>query len=293
MNKFVALSLLAISINTFAMAGKPQVEEPVVATEQNSDKLAKTTEITSPEAVSTVNLSQILPKYHWRLVSAQDVKSENLKGVIVEGTPNIEMMFIDNSISIRNTCNQMMASYTVDASGTQLQFGQIAQTMRACVDPEMALKDDAMIALLSNLKTVNIDQAADNGPIALSMIDQNGNLFRFNGVLTPESYFGQAGKEMFLEISPQHVACDLPVANSQCIQIREIVYDESFRQSVPDPTWIVYPNAIDGFNHEAGLRNIVRVKRFTHSSETTPTDTSRPDPFYVLELVVESSIVNP
>ncbi|SET03663.1 META domain-containing protein [Thorsellia anophelis] len=299
MNKFFALTLLALSFNSFAMGGKPEVESPVV---KESDKqVTESADITSKEITSaeasSVNLSQILPKYQWHLISAQNQEGEALKGVIVEGTPNIEMLFNDNSMIVRNTCNQLMAGYSVESTGSLLKVGQIAQTMRACIDPDMALKDDAMIALLSNLNTVSVEQVATqvttDDTVTLVMTDNNSNVFRFNGVLTPEAYFGQAGQQMFLEISPDHVACELPVANSQCIQIREIVYDESFRQSVPDPTWIVYPNAIDGFMHEAGQRNIVRVKRFTHLSEQAQSNSLKPDPFYVLELVVESSIANP
>lgn len=281
MKKYLVLTLLSLSSSLFAIGDNP-------------DTLAQdeTAPLSQQASVTDMTLKNILPRFDWHLVIANDSHDKTLSGVITQGHPPITLRFDSNQLlSVTNTCNQLSAGFSINEGDNGLVIGQVAQTMRACIDPDMALKDDAMIALLSNLTESRVVSAQNEKTPELILTDKNGNRFVFTGVMTPEAYFNQTGEVMFLEVSAETVACDLPEANSQCLQIREIQYDENYRQIIPNETWIAYPNQIAGYTHTAGTRNIIRVKRFVHD-ENTPKDTTKPNPFYSLELVVEASNVN-
>ncbi len=93
---------------------------------------------------------------------------------------------------------------------------------------------------------------------------------------------------MFLEIAPQSKPCTHPlVPNRQCLQVREVHFDDKGLRTGEQEGWQPLYQDIEGFDHVEGTRNVVRLKRYT--MRNPPADAS--SVAYVLDMVVESEDV--
>jgi len=118
----------------------------------------------------------------------------------------------------------------------------------------------------------------------LAMLAASGETLLLTGQLTPEARFGPA-TTVFLEVGPQRLACDhSPSGDALCLQVREITFDEKgLRVGTPGEFQAFY-GTIEGYTHQAGTRNVLRVKRFQPAG-------AQGDPgaaVFVLDLMVES-----
>jgi len=116
------------------------------------------------------------------------------------------------------------------------------------------------------------------------MLAASGETLLLTGQLTPEARFGPA-TTVFLEVGPQRLACDhSPSGDALCLQVREITFDEKgLRVGTPGEFQAFY-GTIEGYTHQAGTRNVLRVKRFQPAG-------AQGDPgaaVFVLDLMVES-----
>jgi hypothetical protein len=75
--------------------------------------------------------------------------------------------------------------------------------------------------------------------------------------------------------------------NAQCLLVRERFFDEQGLAAGTPGQWQPLNQDIEGYTHTPGIRNVVRVKRFT--IKNPPAD--GPSTAYVLDLVVESEKV--
>jgi len=134
-------------------------------------------------------------------------------------------------------------------------------------------------------KTFDIKLTEGSTPL-LTLTQRDGLTLIFEGHETAETRFGGEGEQVFLEVQPQRVACNHPlIPDYQCLQVREIVYgDDGVKQSEGD--WEFFYQEIEGYNHEAGVRNVLRLKRFPIVNP--PAD--GPGIAYILDMVVESEL---
>ena len=70
---------------------------------------------------------------------------------------------------------------------------------------------------------------------------------------------------------------------TQCLQVREVRYDDAGRKTTTGE-WGNFYGSIEGYQHEPGIRNVLRIKRYT--VQNPPADASRYA--YVLDMMVES-----
>ncbi|HEX8800119.1 MAG TPA: DUF4377 domain-containing protein, partial [Terriglobales bacterium] len=112
---------------------------------------------------------------------------------------------------------------------------------------------------------------------------------KFTGEPTPESLYG-AGTTVFLEIAAQSVACPKPPSpNTRCLLYRERHYDDKGLPVGTPGEWKPLTVNIEGFTHREGERNVLRVKQFRVPAFRG----GAPSNLYVLDIVVESEIVEP
>ena len=71
----------------------------------------------------------------------------------------------------------------------------------------------------------------------------------------------------------------------QCLQVREIQYDDKGLKIGAPGEFQHFYDSIEGYQHEPGIRNVLRVDRYT--VENPPADAS--NRAYVLDMVVESA----
>jgi len=103
---------------------------------------------------------------------------------------------------------------------------------------------------------------------------------------TAETRYGGPGETVFLEVAAQTKPCSHPlIPNMQCLQTREVAFDDKgLKQGTPGEFENFY-GTIEGYTHEDGVRNVVRVKRYKIANP--PADGS--SVAYVLDMVVESA----
>ena len=116
----------------------------------------------------------------------------------------------------------------------------------------------------------------------------DGGMLAFEGAPTPATRYGGEGETVFLEIAPERVACSHPlIPDKQCLQVREIRYDDKGLKVGTPGAFEHFYDSIEGYTHEPGIRNVLRVDRYT--VKNPPADAS--PQAYVLDMVVESESV--
>jgi len=166
------------------------------------------------------------------------------------------------------------------ADGT-LTVSPMASTMMACTDKALMALDQAIGSRLEGaLKT----ELAGEGQLTLRTA--SGDVLVFTPEPTAETRYGGPGETVFLEVAAQTKPCSHPlIPNMQCLQTREVAFDDKgLKQGTPGEFENFY-GTIEGYTHEDGVRNVVRVKRYKIANP--PADGS--SVAYVLDMVVESA----
>ena len=236
--------------------------------------------------VAGAALQPMLENHRWTLVSATDAKGQRIDALFPAPGMPLVFGFADGRINIEGGCNRMNSGFQVDAE-RQLKVGRFAATMMACEAPLMNA-DAAVSALLA--ESVRIDVlGVTPPPPRLRWVSSNGQTLVFSGQATPESLYGAATR-VFLEVNAQRVACQNPQnGQTSCLQVRERRFDAQGLVVLPHGEWRPLFEAIDGYTHQPGVRNVLRLKQFQRGAVAAGT----PARVYVLDLVVESETVKP
>jgi len=224
---------------------------------------------------------QRLQGSHWRLESATDASGKRIDALFARADKPVTLDFKDDRIAISNTCNRMGGGYTL-ADGS-LTVSPMASTMMACTDKNLMALDQAVGSRLEGaLKT----ELGDAGQLTLRTA--NGDMLVFTPEPTAETRYGGEGETVFLEVAAQTKPCPHPlIRDKQCLQTREIRYDANGIKQGEPGEWQNFYDVIEGYTHEDGVRNVVRVKRYKIANP--PADAS--SLAYVLDTVVESETV--
>ena len=226
-------------------------------------------------------LVRAMQDHTWTLQSATDAEGRAIDAVQVPGQPFV-LRFEGSRVSLRGGCNQMMGSWRLSPRN-ELRFSQLAGTMKACETPLMNA-DRQMSALLSQPLQARV-QSGDTPVLRLESTAKQ--VLNFSGQRTPQSLYGQATR-IFLEVNAQTVPCQPGAgAPTQCLQVRERRFDDKGLRIDPPGPWQAFYSPIEGYTHQPGVRNVLRINRFERPQ--APADASRY--VYVLDLVVESEVV--
>jgi len=226
----------------------------------------------------------ILARYHWRLSSANGADGKRIDALFARPDKPLQLDFVRDRLSVSNACNRLGGNFQVQNG--RLKLGPMAQTMMACRDKTLAALDGAISQRLQGQPRVSMQSEGD-AP-TLSLAADNGEILVFTGEPTAETRYGSAGETVFLEVAAQSKPCNHPlIPNKQCLQVRERKYGENgVVQSSGE--WQPLYQDIEGYTHEPGIRNVLRVKRF--AIKNPPADA--PSTAYVLDMVVESEVAS-
>lgn len=222
---------------------------------------------------------QRLQGQHWRLKDATGADGTRIDALFVRADKPVTLDFSEGRLSVSNACNRMNGGYTL-ADGN-LVVSPLASTEMACEPDVMALDEAVANRLQGSLKT----ELSDNGELTLR--SAQGEVLVFQPEPTAETRFGGPGERVFLEVAAQTRPCPHPlIKDKQCLQVREVKFDEQgLKQGEPGAFENFY-DSIEGYTHEAGIRNVLRVNRFKVANP--PADAS--SRAYVLDMVVESAV---
>ncbi len=244
----------------------------------------------SNTAMNASNTNNTLQAYHWDLQSAHD-KSGGALPAFTALAPKtvVRLNFMAGSkpgeqIIGTKICNNMSGGSQLD--GNKLTVSpHLMSTQMACGEKGIMQLEQAVGAQLPRAESVQLNP--ETNPSSMTLRFNDGSRWELKAVPTDATKYGGAGETMFLEVGPQLKPCSHGVVrNAQCMQVREIKYNQSGIKTSTGEWGHFYGN-IDGFKHEAGMRNVLRVKRYT--IQNPPADASRYA--YVLDMRVETERV--
>ncbi|MEQ1513514.1 MAG: META and DUF4377 domain-containing protein [Lysobacteraceae bacterium] len=268
-----SLSLLMLSLALAACAQAPSSADASKADSQPQ-----------PDRMQT--MKNPLADFHWRLQDATDTQGRRIDALLVRQAQPLQFDFVDGRISIANACNGMSGEVRIE--GDTLRFGPLVSTRMACADPAvMALDAEVAKRLVGGIAF----RLLESDPPQLMLNVANGDTLRFVGMAAPEIRFGNPGTIVFMEVAAHTRPCQHPMMPSprQCLEVRELQYDADGLRSGTPGEWQLFHDTIEGYTHEDGVRNVLRIKRFPIANP--PMDA--PATGYVLDMVVESETVGP
>lgn len=221
-----------------------------------------------------------LDAWHWQLADAVDASGSRIDALFADPQRPLQLDFKDGRLGISGGCNQIGGAYQ-QADGN-LEVSQLVQTQMACPQPLMD-QDAAITGLLQG----EIALATEDGePPRLALTAADGSKLSFNGEPTADTRYGGAGERMFLEVAAQRQPCHHPlIADMQCLQVREVFYNDTGIKSGEPGEWQPLYEDIEGYEHQPGIRNVVRVYRYHR--DPAPADAS--SIVYVHDMTVESA----
>ena len=193
----------------------------------------------------------------------------------------MQLDFDKGRLAVSNTCNRMGGSYAL-AAGT-LTVGRMASTMMACTDAKLMALDGEVGKRLEG--ALSLALVAGEVP-RLTLGNAGGDRLVFAGTPTADTVYGGPGERVFLEVAAETKPCSHPLMpDMQCLQTREITYDDKGLKVGTPGAFGNFYDAIEGYTHEPGVRNVLRLQRYTRKD--VPADASKYA--YVLDMVVEST----
>ncbi|MGY0633522.1 DUF4377 domain-containing protein [Luteimonas sp. A478] len=221
-----------------------------------------------------------LGAWHWRLTDAVDATGKRIDALFADPGQPLQLDFDEGRVGISGGCNQMGGSYQYE--GASLQVSQLVQTQMACAQPLM----DQDAAISSLLQDDLVLATEDSDPPRMELTAADGSRLSFQGEPTADTRYGGPGERMFLEVAAQRQPCSHPLINDmQCLQVRELSYDDAGLRSGEPGEWQPLYEEIEGYQHQPGIRNVVRVYRYNR--DPVPADAS--SIVYVHDMTVESS----
>jgi heat shock protein HslJ len=234
----------------------------------------------SPQAEQAPQ-AETLSAYHWQLRQALDAQ-----GVAQTGWGKVQLDFNKGRMQVGGLCNALSASYTLD--GQQMTVGQAMGTLMACPDTALMALETRVAQRLPEIRRWSLQPAG--GPAAapqLTLGFSDGGRWVLDGTATAETRYGSAAEQVFLEVAPERVPCAHPLMpKDQCLKVRTLSYNAQGLKQSTGP-WENFYGEIEGYTHQTGVRNVLRLKRYTRSQ--VPADASKY--VYVLDMTVESERV--
>lgn len=233
----------------------------------------------APDAVADV---PVLSSHHWHLSEAKDAQGKRIDALFVSTDKPLQLDFIDDRLGVSNSCNRMSGPYTIQRD--QVNVEPMTATQMACADAKLMALDREAGQRLEG--TLTFEQAGDR----LTLTTASGDMLTFQGEPNAATRYGSPGETVFLEVAAQTKPCSHPlIPDMQCLQVREVRYDDQGLKTGADSTFENFYGNIQGYTHEPGIRNVLRVKRYT--LKDPPADGS--SLAYELDMAVESESQTP
>lgn len=227
--------------------------------------------------------AQTLGAYHWQFRQALDAKNAASSDWAVPNHPALQIDFSHDRLAVSQLCNSMSAPYRID--GEQITVSRPMGTLMACINPALMALESRVGGHLPTLQRWAVQAPTQSSAAPqLTLHFSDGGRWLLDGTPTDETRYGAAVETQFMEIAAERVACSHPLMpDFKCLKVRTLTYNEQGIKQTTGP-WENFYSDIQGYTHEAGMRNVLRLKRYTR--QNPPADTSKF--IYVLDMVVES-----
>lgn len=259
-------------------------------THPTQESSSSTTQTSVAAAASSATAAEIdttmLIGHHWQLTQAVNTRGgQRIEALFPSADKPLQLDFADGRLGVSGGCNRLGGAYTIEKG--KLNAGTLTHTQMAC-EPKLMQADQAISAALSATPDISIENGA-TPTLTLRTAEAGGQVLTFAGQPTAQTRYGGTGETVFLEVAAETKPCNHPlIPDKRCLQVRELQYDaQGLKTSTGE--WQNFYEGIEGYSHEAGIRNVLRTKRFKRNP--VPADAS--SVVYVLDMVVESEVVQP
>ncbi|NIK40702.1 heat shock protein HslJ [Xanthomonas arboricola] len=263
-----APALLAAGVTACGSGAAPELPG------SGADTAAAESAAVAAAAAANAPLQAALQAQHWQLQQASDAHGTALRSLFVAGTAPLQLDFRDQRIQVSQTCNALGADYSL--AQAHLQIGRVVSSKRLCAQPRRMAQERAASELLSGRFAVALNTAQTTPQLTLTRSD--GTRLVFDGVATADTRHGGPGQTLLIEVAADTVPCRSDPAR-HCLQLREQGADGQ----PATRAWQTFDGSIEGFEHEAGIRTLLRVTRYPAAAGTDAA------PVYVLEQMIEAS----
>lgn len=264
--------------NTAAESADPVLAAPA-STAVVTDKVADV-------AAATAADQAVLAKYHWHLESATSSQGDRLNELFVRAEKPLQLNFYGSHVYISNTCNHMGGEFTI--RDNKLSVSQLTSTMKACADEALMALDQKVAKVFAGDLDMRLDQAEP--ATQLTLVTTEGASLVFAGVPTAATRTGSEAETVFLQVAPISKPCaNAEMPKTQCLEVRELHYNANGTKSGNPGPWHMLKQPIEGYQHQPGTHNVLRVKRYAVTKPAAGTASAT----YVLDLVVESGVAKP
>lgn len=228
----------------------------------------------------------LLGGYRWRLQDATDAQGKRIDALLICPERPLEFDFADGRIAVRNACNDIGGDVRID--GDTVRIGTLVSTKMACEPPAMMALDSEIGKRLQGTPRIALPES---DPRQLLWTAANGDILRFTGEPKAETRFGGPGETLFMEVAARSKPCPHPLTSSaqRCLEVRELRYNAQGLPLGKPGAWRLFHDRIEGYTHEEGIRNVLRVKRFSVDNAQNGAPTTA----YVLDMAIESEMVGP
>lgn len=240
----------------------------------------------APNAAPAATAAQLLTQYTWNLDAVTGPSGKPLDGWILANQPAPVLQFQTNQVGVQNLCNLVNAGYTLNLD--KIEMSRPMSTMRACIDEAKMIQERKIVQQLQLAQRFDVFPAANGAPNRLVLQFSDGVRWDLTGSPTPATRFGSAGERMFLEVGPEKVSCNHPLMrDAKCLRVRDIAFDSKGIKHVKGD-WRIMQGSIEGYTFEPGIRNVLRVNRYSMANKNGVLPADAPSHAYVLDMVVES-----
>ncbi|WP_408951368.1 DUF4377 domain-containing protein [Lysobacter sp. Hz 25] len=273
----LVLSAAALSLALLAACAAPSHSTG------NGDTAKPAHDSAAPADAAPATSAIDLGGYKWNLDSATDNAGKPIATLQREGKYGLQLSFVKDRLGVSGGCNHVGAMYAL--KGDRIEVKQFQTTLMACQDQRLMQMDSEISKQLEGNAKFAIEGEAPQPRLLLTTA--SGSKLSLSGEPTAETRYGSAGATVFFEVDAQRRTCPHPLMpKHQCLWVRERSYDANGVSQAPGEWQFLYQD-IEGYKHEAGVRNVVRVKKF--DIKNPPADAS--SVAYVLDMVVESELV--
>lgn len=276
------LSLLSLPLALALAACSPGTPDAAADSSTAAAAPAPGTAPAPPGRATAPDAASALASHHWRLDAATAADGSRIDALFANAEAPLQLDFADGRVSVSNACNRMGADFTLAAD--ELTLGPMISTQMACADPLMAMEREAHTRLAGS-HALDIEAGE---PPRLQLVNALGDTLAFTGAPTAQARYGGEPERVFMEVAAERVDCHHPLMpGHRCLEVRELQYDANgLRQGAGE--WGPLYEEIEGFEHQPGVRNVLRVDRFQRRD--VPADAS--SVVHVLDMVVESEQVS-
>ena len=286
--------LLAISLALSACqnASSPMDTEVQNTTHKTSESISSSEPVnqtrTETETVSVSAKQQMidtLSSYRWTLDMAMDGSNQPLQPLM--SIKNQVILTFNqyqnsNTLSYSVGCNTIGASYEIQ--GNTLTIEDTMSTKMSCEDLNIA--ENQLNELMQGESQLSL--AEGEAPTLTQVTSDSTNLV-WIGKMTPQAKYKNKGETVFWAIKAATKPC-AGDSERMCLQVRPVTYDEQGIKA-SEGKWAEFSGTIDGYQHDDKHDEVLRLQRYKLDASTASVATSGEEYAYVLDTIIESTIV--